>query len=240
MWVDVALHSIFGSTVPAHLPLSSPTRLTCQDPRVVARYNQLFCAHIQHQLLAEKAFQLQRDMAHIPGDELQRRYDCIDTQRLRGMQYAEAHCRKLHMGAHAHSKEYSHAGKFVTAWKAILRRAKGEKVDSKYWRRCLRYVGWSSMLAPTVTEATNKVTEAFRQLRLFERTSITLRDSWFTELAKARAAEGNSSVHKEMLRIQREEKSRLDHRCVKRALGKAQVHRGLSLVSAPRNPDGTG
>ena len=126
LWVDLALTSLFGSVVPVHLPLSSPSRLTCQDPRVVAKYNQLFLNYLQQHCLPEKAFALQVDMAHLSPPELQMRYDRLDEQRLRGMQYAEAHCRKLRMGSHNHTPEYSIAGKKVTAWKTLLRHAMGK------------------------------------------------------------------------------------------------------------------
>ena len=42
MWLDISLESLFGTLLPVHVPLSSPTRLTCQDPRVTDRYNQFF------------------------------------------------------------------------------------------------------------------------------------------------------------------------------------------------------
>ena len=85
LWVDISLESIFGSVVPVHLPLSSPSCLPCQAPRVVAKYNQLFLAYLQEHRLPTKAFQLQLEMAHLSPSELQSRYDSLDAQRLRGM-----------------------------------------------------------------------------------------------------------------------------------------------------------
>ena len=96
-------------------------------------------------------------MVHLSPPDLQARYDSLDAQRLRGMQYAEAHCLKLRMGAHAHSPEYSAAGQRVTAWKAILRRARGRRVDFCCWQRCLQTVGWSAPQAPTELEASAQV-----------------------------------------------------------------------------------
>ena len=194
LWVDISLESIFGSVVPVHLPLSSPSRLTCQDPRVVAKYNQLFLAYLQEHRLSTKAFQLQLEMAHLSPSELQSRYDSLDAQRLRGMQYAEAHCRKLRMGAHSHFPAYSDAGQQVSAWKTILRRAQGHPVDFRYWRRCLRRVQWTLGQAPTVEEASASLSAAYCTLRLAQKSSPQKRDAWQTELATARSEQRNTTV----------------------------------------------
>ena len=39
MWVDIHLPDVLGTPLLAHLPFSSPKRLSCQDPWVIQRYN---------------------------------------------------------------------------------------------------------------------------------------------------------------------------------------------------------
>ena len=111
MWLDISLESLFGTVLPVHVPLSSPTRLTCQDPCMTDCYNQLFLLYLHEHQLIQKAFQLQMDMTHLSAADLQRQYNSIDAQWLRGMRYAESHCCKLQMGAHSHTPEYSITGK---------------------------------------------------------------------------------------------------------------------------------
>ena len=116
LWIDLPLASVFGNNVPAHLPLSSPHRLTCQDPRVVARYNNLFYTYLHEHNLIAQAYRLQEQMFSIPPSALQQQFDRLDATRLRGMKHSEAHCRKLRMGATRYTPEYSSAGKTATAW----------------------------------------------------------------------------------------------------------------------------
>ena len=103
LWFDLPCSVLFGSALPPHVPASSPTRLTCQDPRVVAAYNSLFASYLLEHKLPQRALALHLAMHSLPLDELLRQYDLLDSLRLRGMQFAEKRCRKLRMGKYAYT-----------------------------------------------------------------------------------------------------------------------------------------
>jgi len=60
LWIDLQMEVVFGNR-DRFSTISTAWRLKCQDPRVVARYNQWLVAEIRTQGLDEQVCKLEKD-----------------------------------------------------------------------------------------------------------------------------------------------------------------------------------
>ena len=129
------------------------------------------------------------------------------------MWFAGNRCRKLRLGKHAYTPAFSHVGSLITAWSAICAKLQGCRVDRKYLRRMLRYVGWPfSSLAdlPPLETAQLRLKESYALLRDEKKHSIHRRCTWQEELAAAYEANDNQPAAMHLLRLRRIEQQRRD------------------------------
>ena len=82
LWVDFSSTALFGEALPSHIPVSSPSRLTCQDPRVVTSYTSLFTSYLLEHKLPQRALALYLSSSSLSPAEVLRQYNVLDNLRV--------------------------------------------------------------------------------------------------------------------------------------------------------------
>jgi hypothetical protein len=97
LWLDISYQVAFGHSAPA-MGQSNARRLTCEDPRIRQRYNELFRRFVQQHRLDLRAFNLQTQIQGSLTSNQQSKYEGITTLRTQGMSMATQGCHNLQMG----------------------------------------------------------------------------------------------------------------------------------------------
>ena len=107
----------------------------------------------------------------------------------------------------------------------------------------LRFVEWpftSSSDLPPLELANRRWAEAYSLLRQEKALHLTRRSTWQEDLSAARSANDNLPAATHLLRLRSVEKQHRNSRQIRYVSGRLSFKKGLSMVVAPTNPDGSG
>jgi hypothetical protein len=235
LWVDIPKTIVFG-TRSEPLPSKVSKRLILQDPRVLVRYT----TELEKQLqLHQVELQLERVQALFASgmvDEAIALYNEVDSIRTKAILFADRRCRKLRMGQIPFSPTLVENWKKILAWKLLIRKLSGNKIDSKYLLRTLKAAGIKNHHDLSLSDAKENLQTVLDNYRYEKNQAVNYRATWFEELATARAASGNISAAQELRNLFARERQRESARQIKNALSDTGI-RGLSTIEV-KNTEG--
>jgi hypothetical protein len=253
VWVDIAYEAAFGYNPP---PCKKPQarRLKMMDPRIVEKYLMLLRKWYKAYGLFERIENLHAQVAISMSKDQEREWESIDDIRVKGMLFAEKHCRQLFSGQVAWTPELAKLRREETVWKLIVKRKEGRKGDSSYLAKLAGAEGMLECRAVTLEEAIYQLQLVKRQLREYKASSTNRRVKWLEDLAAARAcARGrerygtrfddeadeemvtlrDSQCANEYTQLLRREEQRKTAALIRRANGKLGQHSALTRVIGP-------
>jgi hypothetical protein len=97
LWMDISFQSAFGYSPPP-MGQFKARRLTCKDPRVRERYNDLHRPFVQQHHLDSRSCVLQSSITGPMSSAQSTEFEGISSVRSQGIAHARHRCRKLKMG----------------------------------------------------------------------------------------------------------------------------------------------
>jgi hypothetical protein len=145
-------------------------------------------------------------------------FDMLDDIRTKAILHANCRCRKLKMGQVPFSpKVVTHWNK-IRAWKLVLRKIRGHKVDSKYLQQTLRTADITDIQLLSELEVVDNLKDAQVAYQHVKKEASIFRNTWLEEVAAARIQDGQTSVAQEIKSLMLRERQRRDARQIKYAL----------------------
>ena len=214
LWIDLQFHSIFGTKHLHPTPLPQ-RRLKNEDPRIVKTFNSRY-----HKLLT--SHNLQKDLAnlsstiyHTLNAEQAQEYERIDKLRVKCILEAEKKCRKFKMGNVEFSPTIQRQRDLMRFWKLILKRKRGQRIDTKYLSRWERKLNISNSFSTPLIEVHNNIKAATSAYICLKKEHSSLRDEWIEQLAAAKAEAGNLNSATELVALRQKEKLKRAHRQIR-------------------------
>ena len=214
IWMDIALSSVFGHSNKIQPPLQC-RRLKNEDPRVVEKFNIEYQKLLLHHKLPQALQSLILTIHNPLTTQQQHEYERLDRLRIKCLLQAEKKCRKLKTGAIDYSPTIQLQRDSLRFWKLILKRRKGQKIDTKYLSRLERRLNLSHTFQTPLNVIHQNIKDAHRQYAILKKTHSSLRDEWIEQLAAARAANGNRNSITELTQLRQREHLRRAYRQIK-------------------------
>lgn len=149
-WIDIPFNLIFTDPIP-NMPIRA-RRLNLQDPRTVRQYTEGLLQLYKETKILER-LQALRDRQDFDSPDYLIEFNALDLLRTQCMHKAERKCRKLRIGAVPRCPEYSVISRQVLAWQAVLRKRRGARLDSTFYRRILKTLQLSATQVASLAEA---------------------------------------------------------------------------------------
>ena len=230
LFMDVTIASTLGVNVSVPTTMAA-RRLKLLDPRIVKKYNKLLIKFFRKFSLLDQILLLQdRPSGHL-SDEEAANYERLDAIRIRGMVYAERHCRKLKMGGIPWTPELSKIRHGIEVWKLVLSRLRGGLVSARTILR-KKKKAIMEMVNTNVNKefALLQINELFKVYKEYLSQKVEKRQDFQNELAIARAKEGNTKVSVAIERMQCTERQRASAQSIRRMNGSVRSSKGLAKV----------
>jgi hypothetical protein len=235
LWLDLPHSDIFGTSLQK-LPDKISKRLILQDPRIVLKYTAAVEAAMDKHKVASRLLEIQHAFSMGADQHAIAMYEEVDKIRTEAILHADKKCRKLRMGNIPFSPTLLEYWKKILAWKLLIRKLEGRKVDSKLLTRKLKSAGIREFRDVTLSEAKENLETALTNYCLERRNASEYRATWIEGLAAARANIGNVSAAQELRNMLMRERQRSDARQIKQVLSN-QDRRGLHSIEV-LNKDG--
>lgn len=233
LWIDVPVQVALGRSM-AKLPIMKPQRLILQDPRIVQRYITILEGLLEIKEVDAKLDEVQKLFQEDNSHEAIRQFNLIDDIRTQSILIADRKCRKLKMGQVPFSPALLNSWKKIKAWRLIIRKCEGKKIDSRYLKRTLKAADIGDQSLITISEAKENLQTSLTTYRYLKKDAYAARSTWLEEVATARAEEGNISAAQEMRNLVTRERQRNDARQIRFALAE-NTRRGLGSIEVQRS-----
>jgi hypothetical protein len=116
LWLDVSFQSAFGYPPPP-MGQFKTRRLTCNDPRVRERYNDLYRPFVLQHHLDSRSYLLQSSLTGPMSPSQATEFEGISSLRSEGIAYATHRCRKLRMGEVDYNPDLNILRNRILAWR---------------------------------------------------------------------------------------------------------------------------
>jgi hypothetical protein len=133
LWIDIPFQTILGRDIPIAF-IRPPQWLTQNDPRVVQKYITELTKLMKDSNFLPRLQALKNDICSYPTATQLQLYNQLDDIRLRSIQIANKNCRHIKLGQVPYSPRLVMSWHKLKAWKLLLKKLKGGKVDSRYLR----------------------------------------------------------------------------------------------------------
>ena len=222
IWLDIPQSSILGYRM-ADIPTAKARRLRLDDPRVVHRYLGILHRYFQQHKIYKRLRKFRQTW--IPSRPLTpaqaKEYEEIDADRSIGMKLASKKCRKLRMGGRKCSPTFTKARKTILLWKLIQKRLQGKRTSARQITRLKKQLKIMDTHI-TLPEVKDKIDRAFQKYKVCRAQHQQLRLNYLEELAKAKAAEGNTKACKILKEMEHREAMQTKFSRIRSSLKKRQ------------------
>jgi hypothetical protein len=215
LWMDLSFQNAFGHSPP---PMGKPQakRLTCQDPRIRQRYNDLYRKYVRQHRLDSRSYRLQESVSGPLNPSQIVEYEGISLLRSQGIAYATKHCRKLKMGEVDWNPEIQTLRQRITAWNLLTKKLRKCRVGSKYLRRVIAAADLpSGSYELTLDEAVLAQRANFKAYRIARKSHVESRSTWLKQLADSKSQQGGKAPAKHLKSLISIEKQQRQARNVK-------------------------
>jgi hypothetical protein len=231
VWLEVPQSDTFGISLQ-QLPIIVSKWLILQDPRVVLKYT----TEVQWLLEMHQATDCldKIQLAFLSGNKEDAivMYEEVNRIQMQAILTADKKCQKLRMSNIPFSPTLLENWKKILAWRLLIRKLEGRKVDSKYLARKLKQAGIQDYYHLSLSEAKERLDTTITNYRFEKKNALEYRETWIEGLASARAETGNVSAAQEMRNMLLRERQRSDARQVKFALSSRErrgLHQGAKI-----------
>jgi hypothetical protein len=152
LWINIDIFDALGRSIP--LSASRPQqRLVLQDPRVVHKYVSTLTGIFEKEKFLQRLQSLQGRMEKGVSDTMLLEYNKLDKIHLTGIKRADKQCRHLKMGQVPFSLLLVMAWNKLKAWKLLIKKLKGGRVDSRFLHRVMKAAAIPDAKLLSVSEA---------------------------------------------------------------------------------------
>ena len=221
IYLDVKMNSFIGYRAPP-VPSHKARRLQLQDPRILARYQEVLDSILEKEQIYRQVLQLESTIQRTGfTPSVERQYEKIASIHDKAMATAERKCRKLRMGGREWSPILQHARDEILLWTLVKRRLLGRLVGAK------RIVRLKKKLHIQDTNISLEASSVHLDLAYKEYKSVRKKDShlrrtFLEDLALARAEAGNTSQATELRNQGIRERQRTTSRHIRQVIGKGK------------------
>jgi len=132
IWVDIPAAAFGWLTPPETVPLKA-RRLKCEDPRIVAQYNQELEKALTTSKLSKRLQALEQVVTgHRLTQKQQQHLEAIDEETTKAKLTAERLCRKLTVGKVQWCPQLTKAIARILYWKGVQKCIRGGHIGAKY------------------------------------------------------------------------------------------------------------
>ena len=156
--LDIPVYSLLGGDIHKIVRPTS-RRLTCSNPEVMEKYNELLETYcIQHKI--QKKLYLLFPPHFPPTPSQSRAIEIIDRVLGEGMEYAERKCRKIRVGEVPFSEKIAKVGYKIKLWRLVLRHKATNNVNTCTIRRAAKRCGLKKVLSTSLNRAWQNLKKA--------------------------------------------------------------------------------
>ena len=207
-WMDIPFEVAFGHN-PPNLYHLDPSRLSLQDPRVVAKYHSKVLEGYESKRVFDKLDDLSALVeTHAPLSAIITLYDeiALSTRRIR--KKVEEQLRKLHMGKHPWSPDIQLWMDTRKLWTNVIKLRLRMKISKKKIRRQMKRLDITDALEVTLREAQIRRDSAQKEWLTAIKNAPDLRKTWLESLSQARAEKNGTTAEAELKQLKHKEKQR--------------------------------
>ena len=229
--LDIPIYSILGGDIHK---ISRPTarRLTCSNPEVKDRYNEILDLYCVQHRIQEKIYSLFHSGQPIPSAAC-RALEAIDRVLGEGMVHAEKKCRKIRAGAIPFSEKLVKAGHRIKLWRLVVKHKITNNVKTRTIRRAAKRCGLKSVLSVTLSTARKLLAKAKNNYLKLKKIAHRLRYEFLCEREDMAKSE---KVRSAIRMIRRHEEARRSWRSIHHSYGKTRC-KGISSVQVMDDDD---
>ena len=215
--LDIPIYSLLGGDIHK---IARPTsrRLTCSNPEVREKYNEILDLYCVQHRIQEKLYSL-FPPTQPPSPTTCRVMETVDRVLGEGMIHAEKKCRKIRAGEVPFSEKLVKAGHKIKLWKLVVKHKLTHSVKTRRIRRAAKRCNLSSVLSVSLSVARKRLANARTNYLKLKRQAHRLRYEFLCEredLAKS------DKARRAMRMIRRHEETRRSWRSIHHHHGKTQ------------------
>ena len=218
IYIDIPIINLLGEP-PFTIHRPDARRLTCEQPKVVKKFNRILTQQLENEHTLEKFEALKNDIDNniLSKEQIKDAVEKIDKSCTNSILRAEKHCRKLRMGEVPWSVELSKAGKLIQLWNLVLRKKYGRNVSSTYIKRMAKKCNVQAPMLLSIEDCITERNNASKQYRSIKKEAKNHRKQFILQLAEDQAALGNETTENAVRRIIRTEEDRGSRRRIRTA-----------------------
>ena len=216
LFIDIPAQTLLGES-PFQTYQNTARRLTCDNPRVIKKYNKLLRKqlHYENTFQAFHNFEYSYRTASLKKKHLIHLLDKIDNSITNSINYAEKRCRKFKAGNVPYTPDLSNAGKTINVWNNVIRKKNGHNISSTYIKRIGKQVNIYRPMDLSLTDCEHERKMALNKYYKLKKRATTDRVQFIKDLAAQQAALGNESVSNAILRLNKNEELRASYKRIK-------------------------
>ena len=229
--LDIPIYSILGGDIHK---ISRPTsrRLTCSDPDVRDKYNEILDLYCVQHRIQEKIYSLFPPVRPITPEAC-RALESIDRVLGEGMVHAEKKCRKIRAGAVPFSEKLAIAGHRIKLWRLVVKHKLTNNVKTRSIRRIAKRCNLKSVLSVPLSTARKLLKKAKVNYLKFKKVAHRLRYEFLCEREDmAKSEKARSAIRM----IRRHEEARRSWRSIHHSYGKMRCQ-SISSVQILEDDD---
>ncbi len=230
VYLELKSQNVFGQSKASPKKFSG-RRLKTDDPRVVKRYTDKYHTYLVKTGLYKRASELERKVYESEEFVIadQKEYEAIDKLRVKGMKWAERHCRKVKVGKVEWSPKLQAAMDTQRYWKLTLLRAQGQRISARRLIRLAKKIKLRHDRTLSLGEITELCAAAKKAYKKEKKKASSARGKWIDDLAVAKEEAGNGKAASHIKVMRQVERTRVANRTIKKAM-KPNERMSLSIL----------
>lgn len=237
-WADLSYANAFGHVLPLiERPIAR--RLRLHDPRIVAKYNSLRLEHAAKQQLGTYISIVNRHAVYPSRVLTDHAFEIFDEAAIKGILYADKHCRKIRRGALPWSPQLQYAKLQTFLIESLIKRRQGKKVSSRMIRRTQVKLGDNTFHRMKLLPLQREYLRACARYRAVKANAAEHRQHFLRDLAYARAEAFNTKAESEIKSMEGREEQRRVAEKLRTVSGKPRKVTLTQLTREITLPNGT-
>ena len=161
-------------------------RLTCKDPCIRKRYNELYRPFVVQHSLDTRPYSLQASITGPLTTSQITEFEAISSLRAEGMEYTTRRCRNLKMGGVDFNTAINLLRSRILAWSLQIRKLHGGQASSRYLQRAIVAADLPVGSFDLYLSGTILAQKAnFKECQAAKKLHVSSRVSWLHSLARA-------------------------------------------------------
>lgn len=218
LYIDIPILTLLGEP-PFKIFRPEARRLTCEQPKIMKKFNTLFKTQMEHEGTEAKfdklMWKVQNDTINVSQIEIEA--NRIDNSCTNSILYAEKRCRKLKMGQVQWSPELANAGRMISLWNLVLRKKNGRNISSTFIKRMAKKCKINNPMELDIEDVLIERKNANVRYKQIKKDAASKRKEYLVQLAEDYSSMGHESTGNAVRRLVRLEETRQTFRRIKTA-----------------------